>query len=91
MSVCWLVHMYNIWKNLGQTVVNVMVELPLNLAQEISEQNEFVKVDKQLLAYALDETFEGILQVVLAAKIFSDEYFDELLDRMVLGLEISNV
>ena len=61
------------------------------MAQEISEQNEFVKVDKQLLAYALDETFEGILQVVLAAKIFSDEYFDELLDRMVLGLEISNV
>jgi hypothetical protein len=46
--------MNNIGKNLSQIVVNIVVEPPFHLTQEIPVKNQFIDIDQQLPADPLD-------------------------------------
>lgn len=50
--ICGLVDMDNIWKNFCQAIIDVMVESPLDLGQEITIQDELIDVNHQFLAYS---------------------------------------
>lgn len=46
--------MNNIGENLSQIVVNIVVEPPFHLAQEIPVKNELIDIDEQLPANTLE-------------------------------------
>jgi len=52
--VSWLIDMNDIWKDLSQIVVNVVVESPFHLAQEIPVKNQLIDVHEQLSADPLE-------------------------------------
>ncbi len=90
-AVSRLVHVHYVWEHLCQIVVDVVIQLPLSLAEEVPEDDELVNIDEQLLADALQQSFEGILEVVILTEGFLDEGFDELLNSMEFGLQVPGV
>lgn len=86
-----LVDVDDVGEDLREVVVDVVVEAPVGLAQEVPVEHELVDVDQQLLADALQQPLQRVLQVVLPAEGLPHDAPDQLLDRVELGLQVARV
>lgn len=89
--ICRLIDMYDIGKDLSQVIVDIMIEFPISLAEEIPIEHEFIDVDQQFLADTLQQSLQRIFEVVVSAEGFLDDALDELLNSMELGLKVTGV
>lgn len=86
-----LVDVDDIGEHLCQTAVDIVVEFPLDLAQEIPVNYELVGIYQQLFADASEEALEGIFEVVVLAERFFHECPDQLLHLVELRLQVVGV